>query len=377
MFRAFLTWQSECCISNHIDPTGKLICVCRVMSSNPVVNPIEGQPQAGHSLAQSQEMSRSRTEAVSFQEGQPLQLSLCTGLVELSVNTGDGSGVRNRDDRELMIRCGAALFHLKLALQRLGRLRRVQLFPDLDRIALVARVFCDFGNDTGAQKLALLEAISSSQPESVSAGAALVSEPILARLTSAGMGDKAWLDFSRSECSRERLRAVVEPERQQSRVGRSMDKELVAQVAAAGPTRLAAPGALKHPRLAQWARLFLGASQRSGDSSTFAIESGARAPEQMAALAVLKTKTDDRHGWMAAGEVLASVRLEARKLDVSSQVFEQTFQKKQTREELRTIIGRKGFVQAIMGFGSQPVRCPATLAPGHPEASTSVNQAAA
>ena len=75
----------------------------------------------------------------------------------------------------------------------------------------------------------------------------------------------------------------------------------------------------------------------------------------MAALAVLKTKTDDRYGWLAAGEVLAQVQLEAARLNVSSHVFCQAFRARQTRQELRNIIGRKGFAQAIVGFGSQTV----------------------
>jgi hypothetical protein len=75
----------------------------------------------------------------------------------------------------------------------------------------------------------------------------------------------------------------------------------------------------------------------------------------MGSLAVVKTKTDDRFGWLAAGEIMVRARLEAQTLGVSCQVFDQAFCERRPRQELRNIIGRKGFVQAILGFGSQSV----------------------
>ena len=42
------------------------------------------------------------------------------------------------EGRELMIGCGSALLHLKLALKHFGCLGRIELFPDMDQPALVA-----------------------------------------------------------------------------------------------------------------------------------------------------------------------------------------------------------------------------------------------
>jgi hypothetical protein len=54
------------------------------------------------------------------------------------------------------------------------------------------------------------------------------------------------------------------------------------------------------------------------------------------------------------------------------QIFARAFHEKQAREELRNVIGRKGFVQAILGFGSQPASSTAnpTASLAQPRAST-------
>jgi hypothetical protein len=75
--------------------------------------------------------------------------------------------------------------------------------------------------------------------------------------------------------------------------------------------------------------------------------------EDMAALAVLKTKTDDKPGWLAAGLIRAYVQLYALASGAPVCFYDQAFQRRFLREELRTTVGRKGFVQTIVGLGSR------------------------
>jgi len=67
-----------------------------------------------------------------------------------------------------------------------------------------------------------------------------------------------------------------------------------------------------------------------------------------ATLAVVKTKTDDKHGWLAAGHAMARIILQAQALDLAWGFFNQPVRRRYAREALRTHIGHKGFAQVIL-----------------------------
>jgi len=69
-------------------------------------------------------------------------------------------------------------------------------------------------------------------------------------------------------------------------------------------------------------------------------------------LAVVKTKTDDKHGWLAAGQTMARVILQAQVLGLSWSFFNQAVRPRAVREALRTGIGQKAVAQAILRFDS-------------------------
>ncbi len=291
--------------------------------------PAEGsaRQKLGHAL-------KCATLAAPMDEWQPWQFRLVDDRVELVADASRAPETIDPDGRELMIQCGAALFHLKLALKRFGSLGRVELFPNLDRPGLVARVYCGYGRDGGAREVALFEAMCRGREPSASRGGAPVSESVLEMFQGAVAGEKAWLEFSQCESSRDRLLALAEP-------GGGM---LIA-----GHAREAASG---NSRVAQWTRPLLTFIVRTGDSGKITVESGRRRAEEMAVLAVIKTKTDDRQGWLAAGQATARVALQSRVSETALQVFDQACRSRHIREELRTSIGHKGFAQAIIGFGS-------------------------
>jgi hypothetical protein len=305
-----------------------------------------------------------------FGRGSPLQLRLGTDLAELSVDAKASLAAPTYEERNSMIQCGAALFHLKLALQRVGHLGQLQLFPDLDQLSIVARISCEFKPEAHGANSVTTEGRSESQRESAPAGEALVSDRILAKLTAAGASRKAWLDFSQSEPSRKRLCEIGASEERPPRNGSGHDDGFTSQRTPTGARSIGAlRSALVHLRVPQIASLLLGSPARTPDSPKNKESNGVEKPEDMVALAVLKTKTDDKYGWLAAGEVIARVRSEAQTLNVSSHVFGEAFRETQTRQELRNIIGRKGFVQAIIGFGSKSASCTANLTTSLPEPS--------
>ena len=287
-------------------------------------------------------------------------MRLPTGIAELSVRTGGGSSSPFRDERGAMIQCGTALFRLKTALQSSGRMHQLELFPDLDQLSLVARISGEF-NSAGVEAYpSTSNGFSENQPAASLARDEVVSTRALDCLVAVGSNRKAWLDLSQSEASRKRLCELAT-----EYVASGADREGNRGLTQAAPAVSARGGALRfalgYLRASSMASLLLGAPRRAPEAAPDGRGESAERPENMVALAVLKTKTDDKYGWVAAGEALARVQLEAEKLNVSWRVFGQAFRTIHARQGLRNIIGRKGFVQAIVGFGWKPAFCQNSL----------------
>ncbi len=318
-----------------------------VMSANSTWNGGESDFLAGGSVRQKLGHAvKCAAMAASMDEWQPWQFRLDDDRVELSADASPVSEVVDPDGREWMIRCGTALFHLKLALKRFGCLGRVELFPEFDQAGLVARIHGGFSPPCGAPEVALFEAMERGQDKFASWHEGPVSESHFEMFQGAVAGEKAWLEFSQCASSRNRLLEFAELREK-------------------APATEHQPGAsLANSRVAQWTRPLLTFIVRGNEPENLTVEPVGGRAEQMAALAVVKTKTDDRHGWLAAGQAMARARLQARVLEISSHVFDQAFRSRHVREELRTSIGHKGFAQAVMGFGLNAVAWAGTpLAP--------------
>jgi hypothetical protein len=67
-------------------------------------------------------------------------------------------------------------------------------------------------------------------------------------------------------------------------------------------------------------------------------------------LAVVKTKTDDKYGWLEAGQTMARTILQAQALGLSWAFFNPV-RRRSAREALRMGVGHKGFAQVILRFG--------------------------
>jgi hypothetical protein len=72
--------------------------------------------------------------------------------------------------------------------------------------------------------------------------------------------------------------------------------------------------------------------------------------------AVVKTKTDDKHGWLAAGHSIGRLQLQARDLALGWTVKLAPLRSPRLRAQLRPEFGHKGFVQAIVCFDFHPLQ---------------------
>lgn len=306
------------------------------MNANTTWNPGSDFPADGSPKLKLAHAIKCVNLAAQAEEWHPWQFRLADKFVELSAITGGALETADPEGRETMIQCGGALSQLKLALKRHGWLGRVELFPDMADPDLVARIHYGTGPASTAHDAALFKVMAQKRNKSATWSEPPVSPAMLEAIQSHGVGDKAWLEFSQCDASRERLIALAE-----SDAGRP---------AVAG-YQLAAP---ENSRGTHWTRPLLTFVVGAGDSHKFTVEPGDKRAGEMGVLAVIKTKTDDKHGWLATGEAQSRIKLQARALDLPSQVFNRVFKNRRIREVLRMSIGRKGFVQAIVGFGSQP-----------------------
>jgi hypothetical protein len=285
---------------------------------------------------------------------QPWQFRLVDQHLELFANDEPALEAADPDGRELIISCGMSLFYLKLALKHFGCLGRVELFPDLDQPRLLARVYSGFGQAKDPHEHELFEAMTQSRSNPSSFRESPISEATLEMLRDPVLVEKAWVEFSQNEYSRQRWLALA---------ATGARREMVAVRSRGEPDLQVDPGGATRSATARNGPLQLGMTQRPGpvlaftvstsDSGSLVVEPSSQATGPKAPLAVLKSKTDDKHGWLATGQAMARVLLQAQASGLSWWFSNRALHRRNTREELRTAIGRKGFPQAIMRFGSR------------------------
>lgn len=269
------------------------------MNARRIWGAAEGDFPANGSPRQKLEFALRYTALAPTESGwQPWYFRLADAHVELMAKNSPAMETVDPDRRGFMIGCGSALLYLKVALKHFGCLGRVELFPDLGKPALVAKIHLGFGRERDAREKFLFDAMPESGAKISPLGETPVSETMLAALSHAAAGERGWLDFVQSEASLQHIMEVT-------------------------------------PAEEFWNRTLASVSESEFSTDT---------------LAVVKTKTDDKHGWLEAGQTMARTILQAQALGLSWAFFDPV-RRRAAREALRTGVGHKGFAQVILRFG--------------------------
>jgi hypothetical protein len=251
---------------------------------------------------------------------QPWYFQLADTHIELATKKNKVRESVDPEGRQFLIGCGAALFYLKLALKHFGCFGRVALFPDLDRPALVARIYSGFSGNATTQEKLLFSAIAKASDRDVALPETPMTEMMLAALGQAAAGERGWLDFVQSEPSWQQVARIMPTD----------DR--------------------RRPNSISGTRLSLSFGGRVIRCGNGALEPSQEAESSAIALAVVKTKTDDKYGWLEAGQTMARTILMAQALGLSWG-FCDSVRRRDAREALRMGIGHKGFAQVILQFG--------------------------
>jgi hypothetical protein len=331
-------WQIRCCSNRSMATDAN-----RIVSGT--------HCRAGDGLAEKLNIAvKSAASALTQNQWQPWKFRIADRCVELFAEDGTFATVLDPDGRETIIRCGAALQSLKLALKHQGCPGRVELFPTLDEPDLVARVHVAAGGPHGEHESSLFNAMTPPSVTLLPPGNWPVPGSTLSLLSDAVSGDRAWLELAQSQASRGRLWEMATADERSRARASAVRCEVEPAFAGSGNESGRPDGTHFNEHAAGPRKRFLRVKLRASDTVPFS-DTVHGLPESET-LAVVKTKTDDKRGWVAAGQTVALLILTARAMGVSCAFFDNALRKAAVREELRTGVGRKGYAQAIAQLGA-------------------------
>lgn len=276
--------------------------------------------------------------------------------IELYADRTRALAVVDPDDREMMISCGAALEHLRLAANHFGLADITDLLPDKNNDPdLLAKVELKEG-DTITQKLAQQDALSfEAIPKRRSNRSAFESkklpDDILVSLKDIARVHGAWLDIVEEDMRKKTIADMISQGDKIQLSDKKFRRELAAWIHPnRSKSRDGMPGyAHGISDIASYVGPFL--------IRTFDIGKGQAAKDMQLAsgspvLAVLGSDADEPLNWVQTGQVLTRILLRARAENVWASFMDQPIEVPELRLKLREALGRTaGFPQLLMRLG--------------------------
>ena len=276
-------------------------------------------------------------------------------MIELHADRSRALPVVDPDDRALIISCGAALYHLRLAANHFGIADDVELLPDKGNPDLLSRVTFK-EKDASVQKipehdLQLFQAISKRRSNRSPFDNKKLSDDLIATLRDSASAHSAWLDTVDDELKKNSLADLISQGDKIQLSDKRFRRELAAWI---HPNRSNSkdgmPGyAHGMPDLMSYVGPVL--------IRTFDMGKGQAAKDRHLAagspmLAVLGTNTDEPLNWIQTGEALARILLQARAENVWTSFMNQPIEVPELRPKLREALGRAaGNPQLLMRMG--------------------------
>ncbi|HET8547897.1 MAG TPA: nitroreductase family protein [Bryobacteraceae bacterium] len=289
------------------------------------------------------------TMAPSSHNTQPWRFRVQKGTAELRADRSRALPVVDPDGRELVISCGAALLHLRVAVHHFGFGERTVILPDADDPDLLARIELT-QRPSGSSDDALFEAISQRRTNRLPFEPEPLPRDLLPEVEDAARAEGAWLTPIRADADRRRLAELIAEGDLIQAGDPNLRREMAEWVRANdsarrdglrgysfGHGRLASLLAPIYIKYAGW-----GETQAASDR-----ELALTAP----VIAVLGTETDDAGAWMQAGQALGRVLLVAQSRGISASFLNQPIQVASLRDSVRVIAGASGYPQLCLRFG--------------------------
>ncbi|MFW6192584.1 MAG: Acg family FMN-binding oxidoreductase [Gemmatimonadota bacterium] len=305
--------------------------------------------------------------APSSHNSQPWLFRLRDGRLEIRPDLRRSLAVVDPEDRELVMSCGAALFHLRVALRRFGHEGTVRTVTEEGRdhplapVRAIPDVLASVGpggpHDPTDGELRLFRAISRRRTNRQPFDDRPVPDALQADLREAARAEGAWLEVVTADDRKGALADLIaEGDRRQGADPR-FRKELAAWIhPSRSRSRDGMPGyALDMDDLASLAGPFVVRTFDWGDRQA---ARDRQLAEGSPVMAVLGTARDSVPAWLDAGQALDRVLLRAAADGVSASFLNQPIEEPDLRPKVRTTVDAPGPPQVVlrMGFGPEVER---------------------
>lgn len=294
--------------------------------------------------------------APSIHNTQPWFYRLRGDALELCASEQHGLPTIDPQGRQLAMSCGAALFHIRLAMRHFGYLAKVELLPQRGDSLVMARVrFGDRRQPTDNEER-LFDAIVSRHTHRAPFEDRPVPGALLRTLQHDVLEEGAWLWVASNPDARCGVADLIASgDRRQGAAG-AFRRELAASMRSNEDRRRdGVPGyARSLGRLASIvAPFFIRTFDWGGRRARHDRDLALHAP----ALVVLGTGDETPRAWLYAGQALARLLLEAAAAGVSASFLNQPIEVAELRGVLAQRIGNGGYPQLVMRLGyGRPTR---------------------
>lgn len=281
---------------------------------------------------------------------QPWVFRIEDGTLELYADRTRALPVVDPENRELAISCGAALFHLWIALRHFGHAGDVEILPEIGNTDLLARVRLGELRAPTAEEELLFAQIRQRHTHRGPFEARPLPPGLIAALQAAAAEEGAWLQVLEGDALRGAVADLIAEGDRRQWADPAFRRELAAWT---------------HPNRTRSRDGIPGHAMGMGDIAslatplivrTFDLGRGSAARDRELAtgsplLAVLGTDEDDPLAWLETGEALARVLLRARRDGVWASFLNQPIEVSELRSKLRQAIGRAGYPQLLLRLG--------------------------
>lgn len=295
--------------------------------------------------------------APSSHNTQPWCFRITTDALELFADRTRALPAVDPRDRELVMSCGAALYHARIALRNFGFCDEVELFPDRRKRDLLARVRPGDPQEPTAEERALFEAIPRRHTYRFPFDPMPVPQGLIAALQHAASEEGAWLRVLEGETVRDVVVGLVMQGDRAQMADAKIRRELArwtrsnrSRATDGIPGYALGFGALKAAAGPLLLRTFdVGKGQAAKD---FDLARGSPV------LAVLGSFAESPYDCLITGQALARVLLRARMDGVFASFLNQPIEVPELRAQLQVITGPHHFPQLLlrMGYGKREAR---------------------
>ena len=310
-------------------------------------------PRLGTPADQLRFMLRYAVLAPSNHNSQPWLFRVRGNAVELYANRARSLHVTDPEDRQLLVSCGCALFHLRVASWHFGHLDCTHILPTPGDADLLARVSLGEEDAPTPQQEALFAAIPKRRTNRQLFSDDPLPEGLILELVKAADREGAWLHFVKGREQRNALADLIADGDRRQWANQRFRLELAAWL---------------HPNNSEAGDGIPNSAQNAGDLlsvagpiviRTFDLGEGQAAKDRDIAvyspgLVVLGTEADGPAAWLAAGQALARVLLRARADEVWASFLNQPIESPELRPQVAALSGRGGWPQVILRLGYGP-----------------------